>query len=387
LHDAEIINPYWTCSLEEGLASKDLFTPRTIESIKMFVKRLKPVMLAREARRIHRTSLPIPSENLNQPVNDYRTLNGDGLISVCIRVNDEARHHVIATYDHITEELKQLGTIPRHRFIMSVDASVFCMDDPKYVEGVIGAMTHDAQFVAIFAHSKNLRVVSVFNIPNAVCLFEKNLSQSEFFQDCQPTGVALVPTGVSKTQFNIAVLSHNMEVRVWNTGNYMGRIVKLEGARSSFGLGLGVINHRESFLKFSPDGRYLCVLALVDSMYMCIVMDAISLEALYKMPYDFTYGHLCCIFPCFTMCASRFVMFTPKEENYYDVASYQLHFFEIPQTVKCLKDLCRLSILRVVNWSNLSKLSLPQDLILFLTGSDHSIPVSDNLQKNQCHLM
>ena len=386
MHDAGIIDPYWTCSLEEGLASKELFTPRTVESIKMFVKRVKPVMLAQKALRVHRTSPPIPCENLCEPTNNYRTLNGDGLISVCMRVHDQARQHEIATYDHASEELKKLGSIPRHRFVMNMDASVFCMDDPKYVEGVIGAMTQDAQFLAIFAHSKNLRVVSVFDIPNAVCLFEKHLSQSEFFQDCQPTGIALVPTGISKSEFNIAVLSYNMEVRVWNTGNCMGRIAKLEDASSSFGLGLGVINHRESFLKFSPNGRYLCVLAYVDSMCICIVMDAISLQALFRMPYDFTYGHLSCIFPCFTVCASRFVMFTPKEEDYYDIDSYQLHFFEIPQKLKCLKDLCRLSILGGVDWSNLSKLSLPQDLILFLTGSDHSVPVSDNLQKN-CHVM
>ena len=387
MHDADIVEPYWTCSLEEGLASKELFTPRTIESIKMFLRRLRPTMLKRKARRIHNTLLPIPSENFCQPIEDYRTLNGDGLISVCMRVHDKARRHEIAVYDHAMEELKQLGSIPRHHFEMSIDASVFCMDDPKFVEGVIGAMTHDAQFVAIFAHSKNVRVVSVFSIPNTVCLFEKDLSQSEFFQDCKPTGVALVPSGRSRSQFNIAVLSYNMEVRVWNTGDCMGRIVKL-GAESdpSFGLGVAVINHRESFLRFSPDGRYLCVLAYVESMCICVVMDAISLQALFRMPYDFTYGHLCCIFPCFTACGSRFAMFTPQEENYYEIDNYQLHFFEIPQTMQCLKDLCRLSILRAVDRSNLSKLPVPQDLILFLAESDRNVPVSENSEKN-CHLM
>jgi hypothetical protein len=385
LHDVDIIEPYWTCSLEEELASNELFTPRTIESVRMFVKRITPILLKRQAQR-HGTCLPIPSENLCQPVGDYRTLNGDGLISVCMRVHDQGRRHEIAVYDHVTKELKQLGSIPRHRFEMSMDAFVFCMDDPQYVEGVIGAMTHDAQFVAIFAHSKNLRVLNVFNIPNAVCLCQEQLSQSEFFHDCKPTGIALVPTGPSKTQFNIALLSYNMEVRVWNTGDCMGRIIKLEDAVSSFGLSLGVINHRESFLRFSPDGRYLCVLAYVDSTCTCVVIDAVSLQALFRMPYDFTYGHLCCIFPCFTVCGSRFMMFTPQYENYYDIETYQLHFFEIPQILQSLKDLCRLSIFRAVDRSNLSKLSLPQDLILFLTGNGRSVPVSDNSQKN-CRLM
>ena len=388
MNDADIltIEAYRSCSLKEGLDPSDLFTPRTCQSIWKLYKRLVPVMCNIEGVRRSRQYVPIPCERFSEPVDNYRTLNGDGLISVCMKINDDARRHEIVVFDHLTEELKQLGSIPRHRFNMSYDAFVFNMDDPQFVEGVIGALTHDAQFVVIYAHSKNLRVVSVFNIPNAVCLFEKNLSQSEYFADCKPTGVALVPSGPSKTEFSIAVLSKNMEVRVWNTADRTGRIVRLEDARPSFGLSLGVINARESFLKFSPDGRYLCVLAYVDSKSTCVVMDGFSLQALFKMPYDFTYGPLCCIFPCFTPCGSKFAMFLPNKENYYDIDNYQLHLYEIPRGLQCLKDLCRVSILATVDRSNLSKLSLPQDLIIFLTAGDCNVPILENPQKN-CRLM
>ena len=339
-----------------------------------------------EALRRRHEYIPIPCENFSEPVDNYKTLNGDGLISVCMKINDNARRHEIAVFDHLSKELRPLGSIPRHRFNMPYNASVFNMDDPQFVEGVIGALTQDAQFVAIYAHSDNLRVVSIFNIPNCVCLFEKNFSQSEYFEDCKPTGVALVPSGPSKSEFTIAVLSENMEVRFWNTADCTGRIVRIEDARPSFGLGLAVINARESFLKFSPDGRYLCVLAYVDSNCSCVVMDGFSLQALFKMPYDFTYGHLSCIFPSFTACGSQFVMFLPNEENYYDIHNYQLHFYQIPRTLQCLKDLCRVSILATVDRSNLSKLLLPQDLIIFLTASDRNVPISESPQRN-CRLM
>ena len=384
--DAAIIEPYRTCSLDEGLASTELFTPRTLQSMKNFIKRLSPVIYRHEAMRIHRTCLELPCENLNEPIKDYRTLNGDGLISVCMKVKDQAHRHEIAVYNHVTEELKHVGSIPRHHFNMSHDQFVFNMDDPKFVEGVIGAITYDGKFVAIFAHSQSLRVVSVFDIANAVCFFEKNLSQSKFFKDCQPTGIALLPDGPSTSQFNIAVLSYNMEIRVWNTGDCLGKIVKLEDARSSFGLGYNIINHRESFLRYSPDGRYLCVLAYVESRYLCVVLDAITLQALFKMPYNFTYGQLCCIFPCFTVCNSQFVMFTPQDEKYYEIENYQLHFYEIPQKLQCLKDLCRLSILRAVDRSNLSNLPLSQNLLLFLTGSDCTVSISEKTD-NKCCLM
>lgn len=353
----------------------------------MFVKRLIPDMVKRKARRLHETFLPIPTENFCEPVKDFRTLNGDGLVSICMKVHDQSRRHKIAVYDHVKEDLKYLGSIPHHHFEMSVDQSVFCLNDPQFVEGVIGAMTEDAQFVAIFSHSKSLRVLSVFNIPNAVCLIEKDLSRSEFFHDCQPTGVALGPTGLSSSQFNIAILSCNMELRVCNTGNNLGKMVGLKDARPSFGLGHSVINPRESFLRFSSGrGRYLCVLAYVDSMCTCVVMDAISLQALYRMPYDFTYGHLCCIFPCFTACGSRFAMFTPNNGDYYDIENYQLYFYEIPRKLQCLKDLCKLLILRVVDRSNVNKLPVPQEIILFLTGSGHNVLVSENSSR-RCRLM
>ncbi|XP_028403720.1 uncharacterized protein LOC114526336 [Dendronephthya gigantea] len=381
LSDTEIIQPYWTCSLEEGMSTID-FTSRSCQSIELFLQRLRPRMDSK----LYDIYPPLPMENMYRPLDEYRTLNGDGLVSVCMKVHDEARRHKIALYDHVTKELKHIGQIPRHRFEMSIDTSVFSMDDPVFVEGVIGAMTHDAQFVAVLAHSKNLCVLSVFNIPNALCLCEKDLPISEFGKDFQPTGVALVPAGVSKSQFNIAVLGYKMEVRVWNSGSYMGKAVKLEDTRPSFVPSKSVINPRESFLRFSPNGQYLCVLANIESC-MCIVMDSISLQPLYRMPYSFTYGQLCSIFPCFTVCGSRFAMFTPPELNrYWDLDAYQLHFFRIPQAMQCLKDLCRLSVLSHVDRSNLSKLPLPQNLILFLGGNEEHVSESANSHK-KCHLM
>ena len=378
LSDTEIIQPYWSCSLEEGM-STTAFTSRSCESIKLFLQRVR----SRMDSKLYDIYPPLPGENMYYPLHNYAILNGDGLVSVCMKVHDEAHRNEIALYDHVTKELKHIGHIPRHHFKMSIGTCIFSLDDPVFVEGVIGAITQDAQFAVILAHSENLCVLSVFNIPNALSLFEKDLSINEFGKDFQPTGVALVPTGVSESEFNIAALGYKMEVRVWNTRRCVGKVVKLEDARPSFGPSKSVINPRESALRFSPNGRYLCVLTYIYSKCMCIVMDAISLQPLYKMPYSFTYDQLCSIFPCFTICGSRFAMFTPPElARYWDLDAYRLHFFRIPQAMLCLKDLCRLLLLSHVDRSNLSKLPLPRNLILFLVGGEGHVSESDNLHES-----
>lgn len=113
-------------------------------------------------------------ENSDIPTENYFTLNGDGLISVCMRVYDsnKKKHHRICIYDHAADELKFLGNIPRHTFNGEFDNFFFADDDLKFVEGVIGELTHDSRFVIVLAYSRGLLTVNVFDICNTTCLLD-----------------------------------------------------------------------------------------------------------------------------------------------------------------------------------------------------------------------
>ena len=355
----------------------------------MFMERVKPKLKALKDRALSNPAYVY--ENLNYPVDHHFTINGDGLLSVCMKVHDKRGRHKICTYDHVAGQLKPLGSIPRHKFEQDVDASVVCMTDPAYTEGVLGSLTDDAEFVVILSHSEGLRVLSVFDIVNASCLLEKDCSGVEFL-NCGPCGISIDRVGISRGRFKIAILNLDMEVRIWDATTLSESAVNLKGVSPSFGMRRYVINPRESAVKFSPDGRFLCVLSYYgeeSQQCKCIVMDPLELEPFCAMEYPFMYPPMCSIFPAFSTSGSKFAMFACSHTKHlYDVDDYKLLFFEIPSRVETLKRMCRSTILKLANNSRLDKLPLPENLIAYL--QDNCIIArgsSENDDTKRCRLM
>ena len=358
----------------------------------MFMERVKPFMKALQDDAVLNPAYVF--ENLCYPLEDYFAINGDGLLSVCIKVNDKKGRHKIVTYDHVTRELKPLGSIPRHKFERDVDDGVVCVNGPAYTEGVLGSLTDDAQFVVILSHSKGLRVLSVFDIVNATCLLEKNCSKVDFL-NCGPCGISIDRDAITRGRFKIAILNLEMEVRVWDATTPAESAVKLEGGSPSFNMTKHLICPRESAVKFSTDGRFLCVLVgyYGEDHYRhhcaCIVMDPFELEPLYAMEYPFMYQPMSSIFPAFSTCGSKLAMFACSHPNrVVDADDYKLLFFEIPLRVETLKRMCRSSILKLVNNSSLNKLPLSENLIAYL--QDNCILArgsSENDDAKRCRLM
>ena len=316
-----------------------------------------------------------PYESPCYPVENYFALNGDGLLTVCMRVHDKKNRHKITTYDHVTKKVKTLGYIPRHNFVGDVDNAVVCLNDPAFTEGVLGSVTQGCDFAVVLAHSTNLRTLCVFDIPNATCLLERDCSQLDFLKS-GPTGIAINPKGVAHGQFKIAVLSQEMEVLLWDVTADAGSVLQLEDLLPSFWLSRYLINPRESAIKFSPDGRFITVLGYFRAEHhsVCILIDPIDLEPFCVMPYDVMYRPMCCIFPCFTKCGSKFAMFSCWNVRFdLNLNDYKLLFFEIPSRMQTLKELCRSSILALVDNSVLTKLPLPNDLIAYLNGYSYKL--------------
>lgn len=383
---ATLVEPYHTCTFEDGLESGGVFPQRTIESFQMFMERVKPKMKAQLDNAVLDPSYVF--ENLCYPLDHQFTINGDGLLSVCMKVHDKRGRHKISTYDHVTKELKNLGYIPRHKFEQDVDNAVICLQDPAYIEGVLGSLTDDCHFMVILSHSKDLRILSIFDLVNCTCLLEKNCSQVEFL-NCCPTGISIYRDGIARGQFKIAVLNLEMEVRLWDVTTLAEHAIKLEGVQPSFNMGRFVINPRENAVKFSPDGRFLCVLAYIgdERGCACIVMDSLELEPFCIMQYPYMYRDMCSIFPAFSKCGSKFTMFACSNvSGIYNAEDYKLLFFEIPLRVQRLKDLCRSSILKLVNYPKLCKLPLSDNLIAFLQDSCIVANSSHNDEK-RCNLM
>ena len=356
----------------------------------MFMERVKPRLKA-----LKDDAMLDPTyvyESPYYPVDNHFTINGDGLLSVCMKVHDKRGRHKIFTYDHVTRQLKALGSIPRHKFKEDVDNSVICMNDPAFTEGVLGALTDDAQFVVILSHSKGLRVLSVFDIVNASCLLEKDCSGVDFL-NCGPCGIAIDREGISRRRFKIAVLNLEMEVRVWDAKSFSESAVNLEKVLPSFGVNRYLINPRQCAIKFSPHGRFLCVQSYYGEepkQCKCLVMDPLELEPLYAMEYPFMFPSMCSIFPAFSTCGSKFAMFvcSHTDNRIYDVDDYKLLFFEIPSRVETLKRMCRSTILKLVNNLTLDKLPLPENLIAYLQDNcTMARGSSENDDAKRCRLM
>ena len=354
----------------------------------MYIERSRPLMEAYFEDNVLEASF----ENFCCPAENYYTLNGDGLLSVCMRAHDsdKKKHHKICIYDHKTNKLRYLGNIPRHTFVDEFDKSIFNYDDPEFVEGVIGALTHDSRYVVVLAYSTAQLTLNVFDILNSSCLLENDCSEIGFLR-CRPLGIALNPQGVLQGRFQVAIQNDNMEIRVWEATTHSQHAAKLEDARPCLGYERRIINARDSTLKFSPNGRLVCIPAYFPDQKSCkcVILDAESLEPFCLMTYGFMNSEMYSIFPCFTSCGSKFAMLSVEHENdYYDLEKYKYLYFEIPPRIECLKELCKSTILKSVHISMLEKLPLPSELITFLGGnSTSSMLANHDVEKKHCTLM
>ena len=177
-----------------------------------------------------------------------------------------------------------------------------------------------------------------------------------------------------------------MEIRLWEATTGSERVTKLEDMSPCFGYRGRIINARESTLKFSPNGKLLCVPAYFpeEKKCKCVVLDTKNLEPLCLMAYGSMCYYMYCIFPCFTSCSSKFVMLSVEHENnYYDLEKYKYLYFAIPPTMESLKELCKFAILKYVPVPMLEKLLLPNDLITFLGGH----MTSSNGERKHCMVM
>jgi hypothetical protein len=353
----------------------------------MFIERSR----ARMEAYFEDNALEASYENFYCPTENYYTLNGDGLLSICMRAHDsdKKKHHKICIYDHMTNKLRFLGNIPRHLFVDEFDQSVFFYDDPKFVEGVIGALTHDSRYVIVLAYSTVLLTVNIFDIFNTSCLLEIDCSEIGFLRCC-PTGIALNPQGVLQSHFQVAIQNDDMEIRLWEATTHSEYAAKLEDLQPCVGYGKNIINARDSTLKFSPNGRLLCVPAYFPDQKTCkcIILDAKSLEPFCVMPHGLMCGDMYSVFPCFTSCGSKFAMMSVEHDrDYYDLEKYKYLYFEIPPKMESLKELCKSTILKSVNMSMLEKLPLPSDLITFLGGNTSNMYGNLVVEKKHCRLM
>lgn len=381
----KVIEPFHISSVENGFEHQELFTLRTVQSVEMFIKRSKPRMEAFFEDNVLEASF----ENFYCPIENHYTLNGDGLLSICMRVldNDKGKHKIYI-YDHTTNKLRFLGNIPRHAFVVDIDQSVFDHDDSVFVEGVIGALTQDSKYVVVLAYSTDLLTVNVFDVVNTSCLLEINCSDIEFLR-CRPLGIALNPQGIPQGRFQVAIQNDDMEIRLWEGATLSEYAAKLEDVDSCVEYQRGIINARDSTLKFSPDGRLLCVLAYFpdESTCKCVILDAETLEPFCLMNYGFACSDMYRVFPCFTFCSSKFAILSIEHDrDFYDLEKYKYLYFEIPPRMDSLKQLCKFTILKNVHISMLKTLPLPADLLTFL-GVKNALSKSLAFQKKRCVLM
>ena len=378
-----MIEPFHKSSVESGLKFPELFPPRTVQSVEMYIQRSGPWMEAHFEDNLFEASF----ENLRLPTENHCTLNGDGLLSVCVRINDsnKKKHHKICIYDHMTNKLRFLGNIPRHAFVGEFQASND--NDPKLFQKLIGALTHDSRYVAVLAYSANQVTFNVFDVVNVSCLLAIDCSDIGFLQCC-PIGIALNAQGIMEGRFQLAIQNRNMEIRVWEAFTRSHYSAKLEGVKPCVDYEEEIINLRRSTLKFSPNGRFLCVPAYFpeEKTCKCVILDVESLEPFCMMTYSLMCREMYSIFPCFTSCGSKFAMLSIEcRMDYYDLEKYKYLYFEIPPRIESLKVLCKSTILKSVHISVLGKLPLPSDLITFLGGSDSSRVRT--VEKKKCTLM
>ena len=376
-----MIEPFHIGSSTEGLKLSSLFSFHSLKSVKMFLKRYKPKMDALVIDRQHSTLL----ENFKHPIDNYATLNGDGLVSVCIlccRRDSTVNQHEIAIYEHMTKKLKFLGKIPRHRFTHEFNEQIFVRrfddelaDTLADVEGVMGALTYNGRYVVVFAHSRQLMTMNVFDIWNMCCIFEIDCSEVEFLR-CNPTGIALNPQEIPQGRFEVAIQNEKMEIRSWDATTRSERAAKLENVSSCcsgrYRYDTTIVRSRESALMFTPNGSLLCVMGYFagENTAKCIVLVAKSLEPLCVMSYGWMCFEIYGMFPCFSSCGSKFVIFSVENnDDYWDFKKYRYLYFTIPTRMESLKDLCKTTILQYVDIAKLDKLPLSIDLITFLGGN------------------
>jgi hypothetical protein len=99
-------------------------------------------------------------------------------------------------------------------------------------------------------------------------------------------------------------------VYAWEATTHSEYAAKLEDLRPCVGYGKRIINARDMTLKFSPNGRLLCVPAYFpdEKICKCVILDAESLEPFCVMPHGLMCGDMYSIFPCFTSCGSKFAI-------------------------------------------------------------------------------
>ena len=98
---SDVIEPFHISSVEYGLKYPELFPPRTVQSVEMYIERSRPLMEAYFEDNVLEASF----ENFCCPAENYYTLNGDGLLSVCMRAHDsDKKKHKICIYDHKTNK-------------------------------------------------------------------------------------------------------------------------------------------------------------------------------------------------------------------------------------------------------------------------------------------
>ncbi len=182
--------------------------------------------------------------------------------------------------------------------------------------GVMGTLTHNSRYVVVFAYSRHLMTMNVFDLWNMCCIFETDCSEIEFLQ-CLPTGIAINPQEILQGRFEIAIQNGDMEIRLWEATTRSEKAAKLEDVRPCcpFQYCPIIVKSRESTLMFTPNGRLLCVMGyfLDENRVKCIFLDTKSLEPFCEMPFGLMYFDMYGMFPCFTSCGSKFVMFLGRE--------------------------------------------------------------------------
>lgn len=252
--------------------------------------------------------------------------------------------------------------------------------------GVLCQLTPDGDFVVFFgplefarttSPKSDVPVLAIYQVSPANCLFEKNCKKIPFLK-CSPVGISLSPVSIHQRHYRTAMVTEEMEVRLWDSTSANNASLQLESVshwviqrncyRNPFG----------SCIKFSPDGRLLSLACFMESegKCACLILNASSLEPLCWMEAFEVNSWLHWIFPIFSTCGTKLVLCSYSDsDNKYDFNKSELFFYRIPITVQSLKLLCRVAILERVPSPSLKQLPLPNDLISFLAG-----PAGDHVQ-------
>ena len=297
-----------------------------------------------------------------------RVLDRNCLLTILISDPDDWEEHEITLYHHATNEVTSLGYFAPYKNVH------FHYVPYSHPFRFLSRFTQDGNYVVLLGpiyksvSKERIPLIAIYQIAPSEQIFEKKFQESDVpFIDCNPIGIAMSEQSITKGEYHVAILVKCMALILLNVVTLEYSTLELESVSPHYHTDFK--QRSTDCLSFSPDGQILTMFCYMDdeSMNACLVIDAGRLEPLFWMATDTGCYWQQWLFPMFSACGTKMLIST-KLYGENDESKYEVMFYKISRILS-LKNLCRVVILEFVRPAMLHELPLPQEMIVFLSGS------------------